>query len=128
MSEGPVRGPRTDLFDEREKAFEAKYRHDEEIAFRIDARCARLFGHWAASQLGLAGDAAETYAKSVREADLLRPNHLDMLAKVAADLLGRGVKITDSELKNRRELLLEEARKQIVGELDSGRQKLDPGP
>lgn len=128
MSDIPGSGVRTDVFDEREKAFEAKYRHDEEIAFRIDARCARLLGLWAAERLGLAGAAAEAYAASVRDADLARPNHQELLVKVASDLTAKGVGMTDNELRARRKSLLEEAKKQIVNELAEGRQKLDPGP
>lgn len=128
MSEGPTGGRRTDLFDEREKAFEAKYRHDEETSFRVDARCARLFGLWAAAHIGLSGQAAATYAKTVREADLARPNHQEMLAKVMADLIAKGIRITDVELRGKRESLLEEAKKQIVNELATGQQRLDPSP
>jgi hypothetical protein len=113
-----------DIFDEREKAFETKYRLDEETGFRIDARCAHLFGLWAATQLGLAGEASEVYARSVREADLARPNHREMFAKVLADLSGKGVSTSEEALRGRREILLEEAKKQIVNELAVGRSKL----
>jgi len=125
VSEG---GPtRTDAFDERERAFEAKYRHDEEIAFKADARCAHLFGLWVAGRLGLAGAAAEDYSKTVREADLIKPQHRAMFAKALADLVAKGIAATEAELAGRRETLLEEAKKQIVNELAEGRQHLEPG-
>ena len=40
-------------FDDRERAFEAKFAHDEEMQFRISARRNRLLGEWAARQMGL---------------------------------------------------------------------------
>ena len=41
-------------FDDRERAFEAKYARDEEMQFRIIARRNRLLGEWAARLMGLA--------------------------------------------------------------------------
>jgi hypothetical protein len=120
-------GPKPDIFDEREKAFEIQYRREEEIAFKADARCAHLFGLWVAQRLGLEGAEAETYAQGIREADLRRPNHLEMLSKAAGDLAGKGITASENELRARREALLEEAKKQILGDLREGKQQLEPG-
>jgi hypothetical protein len=38
-------------FDERESAFENKFAHDEEMAFRAIARRNKLVGLWAASPI-----------------------------------------------------------------------------
>jgi hypothetical protein len=40
-------------FDEREKAFERKFAHDQDLRFRATARRNKLFGLWAAEKLGL---------------------------------------------------------------------------
>lgn len=40
-------------WQERERAFEAKYAHDEEFRFLVTARRDKLFAQWAAEQLGL---------------------------------------------------------------------------
>ena len=40
-------------FDDRERAFENKYAHDEEMRFRAEARRDRLLGLWAAGLMGL---------------------------------------------------------------------------
>ena len=40
-------------FEERERAFEAKYAHDEEFRFLVTARRDKLFAHWAAERLHL---------------------------------------------------------------------------
>ena len=40
-------------FDDRERAFEAKFAHDEDMKFRVIARRNRLLGQWAARKLGL---------------------------------------------------------------------------
>ena len=56
-------------FDEREKDFEARYRHDQELQFKVKARRNKLLGLWAAARMGLTGDAAEAYAKEVVDAE-----------------------------------------------------------
>ena len=56
-------------FDERGKEFEARFKHDQEFAFKVTARRNKLLGLWAARHLGLAGAAAEAYAKEVVAAD-----------------------------------------------------------
>ena len=35
-------------FDDRQRAFESKFAHDEEMKFRLVARRNRLLGEWAA--------------------------------------------------------------------------------
>ncbi len=120
-------GFKADIFDEREKAFEAQYRHEEEIAFKAEARAGHLFGLWVAGRLGLSGVAAEAYSQTIRDADLLRPNHLEMLRKATADLAAKGVAVTDSELQGQREMAIEGAKKQLMADLASGRLRLEPG-
>jgi hypothetical protein len=82
-------------FDDREKAFEAKYAHDEDTRFRILARRGKLIGLWAAEKLGKTGDVAEDYAKSVLLSDLEVPGDSDIIAKLLTDLKPLGVAETD---------------------------------
>jgi len=56
-------------FDEREKEFEARFKHDQELRFKVTARRNRLLGLWAAEQMALTGASAEAYAKEVVEAE-----------------------------------------------------------
>jgi hypothetical protein len=51
-------------FDDREKAFEKKYEHDQELQFKVNTRRNKLLGLWAAGLLGKSGADAEAYAKS----------------------------------------------------------------
>lgn len=52
-------------FDDRDKSFENKFAHDEELQFKANARRNKLAGLWAADKLGLAGEEAEAYAMAV---------------------------------------------------------------
>jgi len=73
-------------FDDRENAFENKFAHDAETAFRILARRNRLLGEWAASFLDLDATESEAYAKSVVIADLEEAGDEDVIRKLVADL------------------------------------------
>ncbi len=73
-------------FDDRERAFEAKFAHDAEMQWRAEARANKLLGYWAAELMGLTGKAADDYALSVVKADFEEPGHEDVVRKVAADL------------------------------------------
>ena len=78
-------------FDDRQKAFEAKFAHDEDTRFRILARRGKLIGLWAAEKLGKSDALADEYAKSVLLSDLEVPGDSDIIAKLIADLAPLGV-------------------------------------
>jgi hypothetical protein len=106
-------------FDEREKAFESKFAHDEELRFKSIVRRNKLFGLWAADKLGLTGADAETYAKAVVKADFEKPGDEDVLGKLRADFSAKGIAIADTELNRVLSEKLGEAVRQI--EADSGK-------
>jgi hypothetical protein len=87
------------VFDDRRAGFEAAYKRDQELAFRIAARRNRLFGLWAAGQLGLTGEEAEAYARTVVAADLAEPGDDDVIAWVQTDMASKGVGIGETELR-----------------------------
>ena len=102
--------------DDRENAFENKYAHDQEMEFKANARRNKLLGLWAAGQLGLDGDAAEDYAKSVIVADFEEAGDDDVFRKVRADFDEKGVELSDHLLRKQMDDLLIEARNQIQSE------------
>jgi hypothetical protein len=101
-------------FDEREKDFEARFKHDQELAFKVTARRNKLLGLWAASHLGLTGTAAEAYAKDVVAADFTKPGDSDVIEKVAKDFATKGVKLGAPEIADELKRCADEARKQIM--------------
>lgn len=98
-------------FDDRENTFENKFAHDEEMAFKAEARCNKLLGLWAAELLGKTGDDAADYAKSVIVADFEEAGHEDVVRKVAGDLDG---KASADEIRAKRSELLAVAKEQIM--------------
>jgi hypothetical protein len=102
-------------FSDREKGFEAEFKRNQELAFRITARRNRLFGLWAAGRLSLeAGDLAETYAKTVVAADFEAPGDADVIAKVRNDLAEKGITATEAELRTELDRAAAEARRQLT--------------
>jgi hypothetical protein len=85
-------------FDDRRDTFERKFAHDEELLFKATARRNKLFGLWAAQQLGKTGPDAETYAKAVVVADFEETGDGDVIRKVRQDFEAAGKTASDAEL------------------------------
>jgi len=100
-------------FDKREEGFERKFAHDEELRFKATARRNKLIGLWAAEKLGLAGAAAESYAKDVVTADFEHPGSEDVLGKLRKDFDAKGVATSDAEIRQVMNELLAKAVAQI---------------
>ena len=103
-------------FDDREKTYEAKYAHDQETNFKIQARRNKLLGEWASEQLGLSGADAEAYAKQVIVADFEEPGDEDVFKKVWDDFQNKGVDVSEHRLRKQMGDLLEVAREQVINE------------
>jgi hypothetical protein len=104
-------------FNDREKAFEAKYKHDQDLQFRTEVRRNKLLGRWIATELlGLEGDAVEAYAKDVVASDLDEPGIDDVVRKVMADIQAKGADFSEHRLRHRMEELMVEAKQQIMSE------------
>ena len=100
-------------FDKREEGFEKKFAHDEELQFKASARRNKLLGLWAAEKLGLAGPAAEAYAKEVVVADFDEPGDNDVFRKLRKDFDAKGVAQTDQQIRQVMDELMATAIAQI---------------
>ena len=100
-------------FDKREEGFEKKFAHDEELKFKATARRNKLLGLWAAEKLGIAGPAAESYAKDVVAADFEEPGDQDVFRKIRKDFDAKGVAQSDQQIRRAMDELMEKAIAQI---------------
>lgn len=100
-------------FDDREKGFEKKFAHDQDLKFRAESRRNKLLGEWAAAKLGLTGAAVEDYVKAVRKADLATKGDDDVFQKLRGDFTAKGVQIPDAEIRKTMGEFLAEAVRQI---------------
>lgn len=103
-------------FDKREKGFEGKFAHDQELQFKAEARRNKLLGLWAAEQMGLTGDEAAAYAKEVIKADFQEPGDEDVFRKVREDFDAKGVEQSDHQIRRTMDELMQTAMEQISSE------------
>lgn len=103
-------------FDDRESAFENKFAHDEEMQFKITARRNKLVGLWAAEQMGLTAEEADSYAKSVVQADFEEAGDEDVVRKILGDLTSAGVETDEAAIRAAIDAKSVEARRQFIEE------------
>jgi hypothetical protein len=103
-------------FEKRKKEEEAKYKREEDLRFKINARRNKLLGLWAAEQMALSEAEAAAYAKQVVAADFERPGDSDVVEKVLKDMNGHGITIDQHRLRKEMTRLIEVARQQIMSE------------
>jgi hypothetical protein len=104
-------------FDDRERAEEAKFAHDADMQFRIQARRNRLLGEWAAERMALLPAEREAYAKAVVQADFEEAGDEDVIRKLLGDLTSAGVEADEAEVRTALDAKLIEARRMLMGEV-----------
>ena len=101
-------------FNDRERAFESKFAHDEEMKFRVIARRNRLLGEWAARLMGLSDAERDAYAKDVVRADFEEAGDEDVIRKVLGDLTSAGVECDEAKIREVLDHKTVEARRQMI--------------
>jgi hypothetical protein len=102
-------------FDDREKEFEARFKHNQELRFKVTARRNKLLGLWAAERMGLKGEAAEAYAREVVDAEF-EGGDPRVVDKVCSDLNAKGQSCTIAQVKFELDHFAERAKQQIMQE------------
>ena len=98
-------------FDEREKSFEKKFAHDEELQFKISARRNKYIGQWASQILGYNSDQEKEYIQSVIKADFAEAGDEDVFRKIKTDLKDHN--ILDEEIRKKMDELNEKAKSEF---------------
>lgn len=106
-------------FDEREKAYEKMFAHDADLKFKAESRRNKALAEWAGAKLGLTGGELEDYIKAVRKADLAEKGDDDVFGKVKADLVAKGLNVSDQEIRT----FMAEALAKAVSELQATSKK-----
>ena len=95
-------------FDEREKSFEKKFAHDEELQFKVSARRNKYIGEWASKILGYNSDQEKEYIQLVIKADFAEAGDDDVFRKVKEDLKDHN--ISDEDIRKKMDELNEKAK------------------
>jgi hypothetical protein len=101
-------------FDDREQAFENKFAHDEDMAFRVTARRNRLLGVWAAELMKLTPAETDAYARSVVQAEFEEAGDEDVVRKLYGDLVSAEVDIDEAAIRAMLHDKMIEARRQLM--------------
>ena len=98
-------------FDEREKSFEKKFAHDEELQFKVSARRNKYLGQWASQILGYNADQEKEYIQSVIKADFAEAGDEDVFRKIKTDL--KDYNISDEDIRKKMDELNEKAKSEF---------------
>ena len=99
-------------FDEREKSFEKKFAHDEELQFKVSARRNKYIGQWASQILGYNVDQEKEYIQSVIKADFAEAGDEDVFRKIKQDL--KNYNINEEEIRKKMDELNEKAKSDFI--------------
>jgi len=109
----------TGAFEDREKNYEAKWAHDEDLRFRTISRRNKLLGLWAAAELGLSGTAADSYVNDLLALEVRGARDHDIAHKLHEDFSGRQIAISEHLIHRKMDELLAEAGEEVMHETKS---------
>ena len=95
-------------FDEREKSFEKKFAHDQELQFKISARRNKYIGEWTSKILGYDEEKEKEYIQSVIKADFAEAGDEDVFRKIKDDLKNHN--ILDENIRKKMDELNDKAK------------------
>ena len=99
-------------FNEREKSFEKKFAHDEELQFKVSARKNKYLGQWASQILGYDQEKEKEYIQSVIKSDFEEAGDEDVFRKLNADLADHN--ISDEEIRKKMNEFNEKAKSELI--------------
>ena len=99
-------------FDERQKGFEKKFAHDQELQFKVSARRNKYIGQWASKILGYDEEKEKEYIQSVIKADFQEAGDEDVFRKIKADLKGHN--ISDEDIRKKMKEFDEKAKSDFI--------------
>jgi hypothetical protein len=104
-------------FDEREKSYETKWVHDQELRFRLHSRRNRMVASWAASELGLKGADADKLAQEIVAAEFDRNGDEAIFARVRKAFDEGHLTVSDHAIRRKMADLLDTAKADLEREL-----------
>ena len=101
-------------FNDRKKAFEAKFTQDADLQFKLKAKRNKLIGEWAAEKLQK--ENKEKYIREVRESDLEKPGDEDIIGKIMQDFSDNNDSIIREDLLKKFNECQEKAKEKLMSE------------
>jgi hypothetical protein len=101
-------------FDDRDRASEAHFVREDEMAFRITARRNRLLGVWAAHEMNLTPEETDAYATALVHADMEGGGDDDVVRKLVGDMTAAGLDHDEATVRRALAQQMTEARRQLM--------------
>lgn len=102
------------LFNDREQAFEAKMKHDQDIKFQAQALSNVRFGKWLGKKLGLSDEESDTYGHHLADERLEAMVREELIKKIMHDLAERQSDITEEEIREALDRFYAEALRELT--------------
>ncbi len=99
-------------FDDRQKSFEKKFVHDEELQFKVSARRNKYLGQWASQILGYDQEKEKEYIQAVIKSDFEEAGDNDVFRKLKSDLADHN--ISEEEIRKKMDELNEKAKSDFI--------------
>ena len=99
-------------FDDRQKSFEKKFVHDEELQFKVSARRNKYLGQWASQILGYDQEKEKEYIQAVIKSDFEEAGDKDVFRKLKSDLAEHN--ISDEEIRKKMDELNNKAKSEFI--------------
>ena len=93
-------------FEDREKSFEKKFAHDEELQFKVQARSNKYIAKFVSQKLGKSEEEEKKYVLEIIKADMEESGTEDVFRKIKKDFQTASVSIEDSEIRDQMEKAL----------------------
>jgi hypothetical protein len=104
-------------FDEREKGYEAKWVHDQEMRFKLYTRRNRMLGSWAAAEAALTGAEADGLVRDIIAAEFDKGGDDAVFAKIRRIFDDHKRSFSDHMIRRKMDELLDAAKADIEKEL-----------
>jgi len=101
-------------FNDREKAYENRYAHDEEIRFKIASRRRKLLGLWVAEKIGLSDTDSLNYAMELVLYGIDDTTPGAVINKIVTDSVVKGKALAETEVRKKNNELEVIATRQII--------------
>ena len=101
-----------DTFEERQKAFENKFKYDQDVMFQINSRRAKLVGLWAAEKLNVIDP--DGYALNLVQTDVEEGMNAALIRQLQEDFKANNKSISLHRIEKEMIKQLEIARQQIT--------------
>lgn len=84
-------------FSDRRKRFEAEYKRNQDLAFRVKSRRDRLFGQWVADKLALSDAEKDAYARRMVGVGIAADGDRALTEAAMEDLIAHGLVVTPED-------------------------------